>query len=96
MRPGGKVALLGVAIVEIPAMPAQPSLLEIDGSPYELSAIPISIGGEQSGDLKFGGKFDLRTGGAQGAGSGGLQSKDTNNRLSLAGIPLTPKTLTRV
>jgi len=44
---------------KIPAMPSQPSLLEIDGSPYELSSIPISIGGEQTGDLKFGSKFDL-------------------------------------
>ena len=49
----------GGSTEKIPAMPAQPSLLEIDGSPYELSAIPISIGGEQTGDLKFGGKFDL-------------------------------------
>jgi signal transduction histidine kinase len=44
---------------KIPPMPAEPSLLEVDGAPYELSSIPITIGGELTGDLKFGSKFDL-------------------------------------
>jgi len=44
---------------KIPPLPAEPSLFELNGAPYELGSIPITIAGEQTGELKFGGKFDL-------------------------------------
>ncbi len=47
------------SLANIPPMPAQSSLLEIDGAPYELSSVPVTIAGEQTGELKFGSKFDV-------------------------------------
>jgi signal transduction histidine kinase len=44
---------------EMPEMPAQPSLLEASGILYEITSTPISIGGEQIGDLRLGRRFDL-------------------------------------
>ncbi len=41
------------------AMPAQPSLVEEAGTLYQLTSTPISIGGEQIGDLKLGSRFDI-------------------------------------
>jgi len=47
------------SLEKLPQIPAQASLLEIDGAPYELSSVPITIGGEETGELHFGSKFDL-------------------------------------
>ena len=40
-------------------IPEQPSLIEAEGTLYELTSTPISIAGEQIGDLKLGSRFNL-------------------------------------
>src|SRR5579871_1338532 len=45
---------------QIPTFPSEPSLVETGGVLYELATTPISIGGEQIGNLKLGRPFDLQ------------------------------------
>lgn len=47
------------SIEGLPPIPAQPSLLEMQDAPYEVNSIPVTIGGEQIAELKFGSRFDL-------------------------------------
>ncbi len=44
---------------ELPHIPSQTSLMQIDGELYDLTSTPIVIDGEQIGDLKLGARFDL-------------------------------------
>ena len=44
---------------QLPEIPAQAGLLESHGVLYELTSTPITIDGEQIGDLRLGAKFDL-------------------------------------
>jgi len=44
---------------ELPEIPAGAALLESQGVLYELTSTPITIGGEQIGELRLGAKFDL-------------------------------------
>ena len=49
----------GHAPSRMTAVPAQPRLLEVGGVLYEFATTPISVGGEQTGNLSFGSEFDL-------------------------------------
>jgi hypothetical protein len=44
---------------ELPQLTAEPTLLETGGVLYELRSTPITIAGEQIGDLRLGSQFDL-------------------------------------
>ena len=44
---------------QMPEIPERPSLIEAGGSLYEVSSTPITIDGDQIGDLKLGNRFDL-------------------------------------
>ena len=44
---------------QLPELPNDPALIQTGAALYELTTTPISIGGEQIGDLRLGSKFDL-------------------------------------
>jgi signal transduction histidine kinase len=44
---------------QMPEIPAQASVFEFSGEVYELSTTPITVGGEQIGNLRLGRAFDL-------------------------------------
>ena len=49
----------GDAPRQTPSIPERPSLVEAGGALYELTSTPITIEGDQIGDLKLGSRFDL-------------------------------------
>jgi len=53
---GGKA----LSAEQMPEIPAQASVFEFSGEVYELSTTPITVGGEQGGNLRLGHVFDLR------------------------------------
>jgi len=49
----------GRSLERMPTFSEQPSLAEIGGMLYDLSTVPVTIGGEQIGDLRLGMLFDI-------------------------------------
>jgi signal transduction histidine kinase len=47
------------AAAQLPEIAADPALMETGGVLYELTTTPVSIGGEQIGELRLGSTFDL-------------------------------------
>jgi len=45
---------------ELPAFSEQPSLVEYDGALYDMAATPVTIDGEQIGELRLGSELDLQ------------------------------------
>jgi signal transduction histidine kinase len=46
-------------VEQMPAFSEQPSLVEFEGVLYDLSSVPVTIGGEQVGELRLGSQFDI-------------------------------------